>query len=84
MEFGILAKRWPGKPIILAGGSMGGSSALIFAHRRPELLSGVIGMVPAGCIESFYAHASASADPTHQNVAAAIQVADRAAPTRAR
>jgi pimeloyl-ACP methyl ester carboxylesterase len=71
---GILQTRWPGRPIILAGGSMGGSSALIFAHRRPELLSGVIGMVPAGCVQREYEFAVASADPTLQNVAAAIRI----------
>jgi len=69
-----LRARWPGKPIYLLGGSMGGSSALVFAVRRPELLDGVVALCPAGDMEAYYSFASASADPTLRNIAAAIRI----------
>jgi pimeloyl-ACP methyl ester carboxylesterase len=43
----LLTKRFPGRRLILAGGSMGGTSALIFASRHPEELDGVIALCPA-------------------------------------
>ena len=71
---GILQARWPGRPVYLAGGSMGGTSALIFAQRRPELVAGVAAICPAGDIERYYAFAAASTDPTLGNIAAAIRM----------
>jgi len=69
-----LRARWPGKPVYLVGGSMGGSSTLVFAVRRPELLDGVAALCPASDMQAYYALASASADPTLQNIAAAIRI----------
>lgn len=43
---GLQASGFEGK-VILAGGSMGGTSALIFAARHPKLLNGVLAMCPA-------------------------------------
>jgi len=71
---GLLGKRWPNRPVYLCGGSMGGSSALVFATRRPDLLQGVIALCPAGDIESYYAFVSKSKEPVLQNIAAAIRV----------
>ena len=71
---GILRERWPGRPIYLGGGSMGGSSALIFAHRHPDLLAGVIALCPAGDIATYYHFAVGSGNPTLQNIAAAIRL----------
>jgi pimeloyl-ACP methyl ester carboxylesterase len=71
---GLLRQRWPGRPVYLCGGSMGGSSALVFAARRPELLDGVAAFCPAGDIASYYAFASTSDNPTLLNIAAAIRL----------
>jgi pimeloyl-ACP methyl ester carboxylesterase len=49
-----LRERWPQPPLHLMGGSMGGSSTLVFAVRHPELLSGVIALCPAADIEQYY------------------------------
>ena len=70
---GALGARWPGRPVYLCGGSMGGTSALIFAVRRPELLAGVAALCPAGDIETYYAYVAASADAGLGNIAAAIR-----------
>lgn len=70
----LLRQRWPDRPVYLCGGSMGGSAALVFAVRRPDLLNGVAVFCPAGDVESYYAFAAASADPTLQNIAAAIKL----------
>jgi dipeptidyl aminopeptidase/acylaminoacyl peptidase len=51
---------------------MGGSCTLVFAARRPELLAGAIALCPASDICAYYAFASASENPTLQNIAAAI------------
>lgn len=71
---GVLRQKWPGKPVYLAGGSMGGSSTLVFALRRPELLAGIVAMCPAGNIADYYRFASQSSNPTLQNIAAAIKL----------
>lgn len=70
----VLRERWPGLPVYLSGGSMGGTSTLIFAVRRPELLDGIVARCPAADIESYYAVAAASDNPTLQNIAAAIRI----------
>jgi pimeloyl-ACP methyl ester carboxylesterase len=43
----LLTKRFPGRRLILSGGSMGGTSALIFASRHPKAVDGVISLCPA-------------------------------------
>jgi dipeptidyl aminopeptidase/acylaminoacyl peptidase len=43
----VVNQRFPGRRLIFAGGSMGGTSALIFASRHPEKLDGVIALCPA-------------------------------------
>jgi len=43
----VVNQRFPGRRLILAGGSMGGTSALIFASRHPEKVDGVIALCPA-------------------------------------
>jgi len=43
----IVNQRYPGRRLILAGGSMGGTSALIFASRFPKAVDGVIALCPA-------------------------------------
>ena len=71
----LLRERWPGRPVYLSGGSMGGTSALIFAVRRPELIDGLIARCPAGDMEDYYAFASAARENgTLQNIAAAIRI----------
>ncbi len=71
---GILRGKYPGKKVYLSGGSMGGSSALVFAVRRPDLIDGVIALCPAGDMESYYAFAAASDRPVHANISAAIRM----------
>jgi len=53
---------------------MGGSSTLVFAVRRPDLLDGIVARCPAADIESYYAFAAASDNPTLQNIASAIRI----------
>jgi len=69
---GILKARWPGWPVYLCGGSMGGTSTLIFAVRQPELLNGVIALCPSADIQAYHAFSAASENPTLHNIAAAI------------
>ncbi len=72
---GILRQKWPGRPVYLCGGSMGGSSTLVFATRRPDLIDGAIARCPAGDIESYYRFAaSAQENATLQNIANAIGI----------
>lgn len=71
---GLLRQRYPGRPVYLEGGSMGGSSTLVFATRRPELIDGAIARCPAGDIEAYYQFAAASGNATLQNIAAAIRI----------
>jgi len=70
----VLRARWPERPVYLCGGSMGGSSALVFAVRRPELLAGVIALCPTADVESYYAYASGSASEGHRSIASAIRL----------
>lgn len=74
--FALLQERWPRRPIYLQGGSMGGTSALIFAVRRPKDVAGVIARCPAADIEAYYhwARARANLNPTLQNIANAIRL----------
>jgi len=69
-----LRARWPGRPLYLIGGSMGGTSALIFAQRRPDLVDGVVALCPAADIQAYYEYALTSADPTLANIASAIRI----------
>lgn len=71
---GVLRTRWPERPVHLCGGSMGGSSTLVFAVRRPELLAGAIALCPAADVESYYALASQSAHEVHRSIASAIRL----------
>jgi len=71
---GVLKARWPNRPVYLCGGSMGGSSALVFAIRRPELLSGVVALCPAADIHAYYAFASEPGNEVLRNIAAAIRL----------
>lgn len=71
----LLRQRWPRQPVYLCGGSMGGSSTLVFAQRRPELLSGAIALCPASDIAAYYRFAlAATMSPVLQNIAAAIRL----------
>jgi pimeloyl-ACP methyl ester carboxylesterase len=69
----LLKTRWPGVPVYLCGGSMGGSSTLVYACRRPQDLSGAIALCPAGDIQSYYEFASHSKEGALPNIAAAIR-----------
>jgi pimeloyl-ACP methyl ester carboxylesterase len=71
---GILKARWPERPVYLGGGSMGGSSTLVFATVRPDLLNGVVALCPAGDIESYYAFVNTIKDGTLRNIADAIRI----------
>ena len=72
---GILRQRWPGRPVYLCGGSMGGSSTLVFATRRPDLIDGAIARCPAGDIEGYYRFAAAAeGNATLKNIADAIRI----------
>lgn len=73
---GVLKQHWPGVPVYLQGGSMGGSSTLVFAVRRPELLAGVIARCPASDIAAYYdwAVARAAANTTLRNIGDAIRL----------
>ncbi len=72
----MLKQRWPGVPVYLQGGSMGGSSALVFATRQPQLLAGVIARCPAADIAAYYdwAVARGGANATLRNIADAIRI----------
>lgn len=72
----VLRERWPEVPLYLQGGSMGGSSALVFAVRQPRLLAGVAAFCPASDIEGFYhwALGRAPRNPTLRNVTDAIRI----------
>lgn len=71
-----LRGRWPGLPLHLMGGSMGGSSALVFAVRHPEVLSGVIALCPAADMEQYYhwCWERVAQSPTLANIANAIRL----------
>jgi len=73
---GVLRQRWPDVPVVLQGGSMGGSSALVFATRQPQLLAGVIARCPAADIAAYYdwAVARGGANATLRNIADAIRI----------
>jgi pimeloyl-ACP methyl ester carboxylesterase len=70
----VLKETHGGLPVYLVGGSMGGSSALVFGVRRPDLVEGIAVRCPAGDIESYYEYAAASDNPTLQNIADAIRI----------
>lgn len=76
-----LRERWPKPSLYLMGGSMGGSSALIFALRQPQLLSGVLARCPAGDIQSYHEWCldRAAQNPTLRNISDAISLHYRAA-----
>ena len=71
---GILRAEYPGRKVYLSGGSMGGSSALVFAVRRPELIDGVIARCPAGDIESYYAFVREQDGAVFESISAAIRM----------
>ncbi|MBU0607936.1 MAG: alpha/beta hydrolase [Armatimonadetes bacterium] len=73
---GVLGQRWPGVPVYLQGGSMGGTSVLILALRQPQLFAGVVARCPASDIEAYYDWALARA-PQHatlRNITDAIRI----------
>jgi dipeptidyl aminopeptidase/acylaminoacyl peptidase len=49
-----LRNRYTNSKVLLTGGSMGGTSALIFAARHPELLHGVYALCPATEMTEMY------------------------------
>lgn len=57
---------------------MGGTSALIFAVRQPDLVDGVIALCPAADIGSYYRSIAPSTSDVLQNIAAAIRIHYRA------
>ncbi|MEN6547829.1 MAG: prolyl oligopeptidase family serine peptidase [Armatimonadia bacterium] len=73
---GVLKQQYPGLPVYLGGGSMGGTSALILAMRQPQLFKGVLARCPAADVAAFYdwclEHAKSNA--TIANLAAAIRI----------
>lgn len=73
---GLLKQQYPGLPVYLGGGSMGGTSALILAMRQPQLFKGVLARCPAADVAAFYdwclEHARSNA--TIANLAAAIRI----------
>lgn len=71
---GLLRARWPGRPVYLCGGSMGGSSTLVFAVRRPELLDGAIALCPAADMKAYYRWLEPATGGVEQNLAAAIRI----------
>jgi pimeloyl-ACP methyl ester carboxylesterase len=70
----ILRTRWPNRPVYLCGGSMGGSSTLVFAVRRPDLLDGAIALCPAADIRAYYASIAESPNAVLRNIASAIAI----------
>lgn len=73
---GVLKQQWPGLPLYLGGGSMGGTSALILALRQPALFKGVMARCPAADVAAYYdwCLARAGGNPTIANIAAAIRL----------
>jgi len=73
---GVLKHKWPNVPVHLMGGSMGGSSALVFAVRQPQLLAGVVALCPASDIAAYYdwAVAHAGANAVLRNISDAIRI----------
>jgi pimeloyl-ACP methyl ester carboxylesterase len=71
-----LRQRWPDQPLYLMGGSMGGSSTLVFAVRQPQLLSGVAALCPAADIEAYYVWCleRTEGNPTVKSVSDAIRL----------
>ncbi len=70
----LLRRTWPGRPVYLGGGSMGGSSTLVFCVRRPDLIDGAMVRCPAADIESYYAFAASGKSDVLRNIAAAIRI----------
>ncbi len=60
--------------IILMGGSMGGTSCLIFTTRHPELVSGVLAMCPATDMEKLY-YEWVGGDQNQKHLAYGIELA---------
>jgi len=71
---GLLRKRWPDTPVYCSGGSMGGSSTMVLATVRPDLVDGVLARCPACDMVSYYDFVKASSNSTLQNIAAAIRI----------
>ncbi len=71
---GVLRARWPGRPVYLCGGSMGGSSTLVFAVRRPDLIDGALAFCPAADVRSYYEAANRAAEGVHRSIADAIRI----------
>jgi pimeloyl-ACP methyl ester carboxylesterase len=71
-----LRERWPQPPLYLMGGSMGGSSTLVFAVRQPQLLQGVVALCPAADVEAYHAWClrQAGHNATLNNISEAISL----------
>lgn len=71
-----LRERWAKPPLYLMGGSMGGSSTLIFAVRQPQLLSGVIALCPAADIDAYHAWClrNGRENATLKNISDAVRI----------
>jgi pimeloyl-ACP methyl ester carboxylesterase len=52
----LMRERYRPIQVILTGGSMGGTSALIFASRHPELLDGALALCPATDTSEMFPH----------------------------
>lgn len=70
---GFVRQKWDVKKFIFAGGSMGGSSNLIYAVVHPEDVAGVVALCPATDLQSYYTWCRKSALPIVQEIADAIE-----------
>lgn len=68
----ILKKNFKTQKVYIMGGSMGGTSSLIFSTRHPELVSGVLAMCPATDMERLYNDWSKD---NYKNLAYGIEIA---------
>ncbi len=58
---GLLKKEFETEKVFMAGGSMGGTSSLIFSAKNPDLISGILALCPATDMRKLYYQWRASA-----------------------
>lgn len=68
----LLKENFKTKRFYIIGGSMGGTSCLIFSTRHPKLISGVLAMCPATDMEKLYSQWSKG---IYKNLAYGIELA---------
>jgi pimeloyl-ACP methyl ester carboxylesterase len=80
---GLARERYGAERFILASGSMGGTSNLLYGVQQPGDVAGIVALCPAGDLASYYAWCRHRDEGVWKEIADAIRVAYKGEPAQA-